>query len=293
MNPNALLPHLNSLLLRCTVTAVAMVGSAHFGMAFEGRITATTRQGTEFNALIYTIAEQELRIERSETNWPYARNLVNLESGERILMYPHNRGFLRLKPASRNATSSPPGVPMLPNALPPGMGPQSSLPSQTSAPSFPNLPPGMGPQSGPTASGVAALPAMPMRAMAMMPPPMATKLELNATGETTNILGFACARYTLSQQGQTIEIWATDKLFAFQPYLQTQPSTFRSAAIEEQWPALLTERKLFPLMVSLRYDNGHEVFRFEVSSVKAEKIAADGDLFRPPSDYHELQPLPF
>jgi len=34
--------------------------------------------------------------------------------------------------------------------------------------------------------------------------------------------------------------------------------------------------------------------RFEVKSIKSEKIEdEDGSLFQPPSDYREIQPLPF
>src|SRR4029077_5918570 len=113
------------------------------------------------------------------------------------------------------------------------------------------------------------LPALPMLVM----PPMVEKLELKITGDSTNILGFTCARYKLSQRGLTMEIWATDKLFSYQPYLQNQPSTFHSATIEERWPAMLAERKLFPLIVSLRHDNGSELFRFEVKSVEQKLIA--------------------
>ena len=111
---------------------------------------------------------------------------------------------------------------------------------------------------------------------------------------SANILGFACARYELKQRGETLEIWATDKLLPYQPYLRNQPSRFGPRMIEEQWPEMLKERNLFPLRVSLRYDNDTVRFRFEVRSVKEEKIASpDGKLFHPPADYHEIEPLPF
>ena len=35
-------------------------------------------------------------------------------------------------------------------------------------------------------------------------------------------------------------------------------------------------------------------YRFEVNSIQPEKIAdPDGQLFQPPPDYHEIEPLPF
>jgi hypothetical protein len=130
--------------------------------------------------------------------------------------------------------------------------------------------------------------------MPTMPVPPSEKAEFKATSETTNILGFACIRYELKQRGETLEVWATDKLLPFQPYMRNQPSRFGPRMIEEQWPKLLTERKLFPLLVSLHYDSGAERLRFEVKSITPEKIAdPDGKLFQPPTDYHEMQPLPF
>ena len=133
------------------------------------------------------------------------------------------------------------------------------------------------------------MPAMPP--MPMMP---AAKLELQATGQKTNLLGYACEQYQLKQRGETLEVWATDQLLPYQPYLQNQPHRFGPQRIEEQWPGMLTSRKLFPLLASLRYDNGAERFRFEVQSVTPDKITdPDGKLFQPPTDYHEIQPLPF
>jgi hypothetical protein len=132
-----------------------------------------------------------------------------------------------------------------------------------------------------------------MPAMPRMPT-MAEKLELKATGKKEKILGFACEQYELKQRGETLEIWATDQLFPYQPYLRSQPHRFGPRMIEEQWPQMLTTRKLFPLRVSLRFDNGPERYRFEVKSITPEKVADKNDeLFQPPSDYHESRPLPF
>jgi hypothetical protein len=134
-----------------------------------------------------------------------------------------------------------------------------------------------------------SMPAMPM--MPMMP---AAKLELQATGQKTNLLGFACQQYVLKQRGETLEIWATDQLLPYQPYVQNQPHRFGPQRIEEQWPGMLTSRKLFPLRVSLRYENGAERFRFEAQSVTPQKLTdAEAKLFQPPAGYFEIQPLPF
>ena len=126
------------------------------------------------------------------------------------------------------------------------------------------------------------------------PPQLNQSLELKATGQTTNILGFACQQYKLEQRGETMEIWATDQLLPYRAYVQNQPHRLGLRLLEEQWPELVADRKLLPLVASLRYDNGAERYRFEVNSVKPEKISdPDGKLFQPPKDYHEIQPLPF
>ena len=133
----------------------------------------------------------------------------------------------------------------------------------------------------------------PSPAMPMMPMPM-EKMELQATGQKTNLLGYACERFQIKQRGETMEVWATDQLFPYQPYIQNQRPHIVPRMIEEQWPGLLTAGKLFPLRASLHYDNGVERFRFEVRTITPEKIEDPGGrLFRPPPEYRETEPLPF
>jgi hypothetical protein len=188
---------------------------------------------------------------------------------------------------------APPPMSAMPN-LPPGVGPQSApggpampaMPPRPVMPNMPALPPGVGPQS---ASSAPAMPAMPT-----MPPPMMQKIELQATGQKTNLLGFACEQYEIKQRGETMEIWVTDQLFPFQPYVQRQPHRFGPRMIEQQWPELVKAKKLFPLLAILKFDNGAERFRFEVQSVTPLKLAdKDANLFQPPTNYFEIQPLPF
>ena len=120
------------------------------------------------------------------------------------------------------------------------------------------------------------------------------KMELRPTGQITNLLGFDCQRYELKQHGEMMEIWATDQLLPYQPYIQNQPHRFGPHQIEEQWARLLTSRKLFPLLARLRYDNGVERFRFEVTSVTPQKLTDDdAKLFQPPSGWFEIRPPPF
>jgi hypothetical protein len=138
--------------------------------------------------------------------------------------------------------------------------------------------------------GMPAMPAMPMPMM----PGMMEKTELQDTGQKTNLLGFTCEQYEIQQRGETMEIWATDQLFPFQPYVQNQPHRFGPRMIEEQWPELVKAKKVFPLLATLKFDNGAERFRFEVQSVTPEKLTdKDAELFQPPTNYFEIQPLPF
>lgn len=245
--------------------------------AFEGRIHVLLTRGAEAAPLLYTAGTNTLRIERTDTGRPYAKNLIALDTGAITLLFPHNRSFVRLKNSGANPAAPVPVQPGMPSA---------------------GLPPGIGPQAGATPPGTPALPNLPaaggMPAMPMMPPPMMEKMELTATGEKTNLLGYACTRYEIKQRGEVMEIWATDQLLPYQPWQPNQPPRFGPRMIEEQWSELVRARKLFPLFVSLKFENGPERLRFEVKTITPEKIAdPDGALFQPPADYHELDPLPF
>lgn len=152
------------------------------------------------------------------------------------------------------------------------------------------------------AAAVPQMPAMPnppaaggRPAMPAMPPPMMGKMELAATGDKTNLLGLACEKFQIKQGGQTMDIWATAQLVPFQPYVQNQPHRFGPQMIGEKWGGLLAAKKLFPLLASLKFDNGAERYRFEVQSITPERVTPDDaeKLFRPPPGYQELRPLPF
>jgi hypothetical protein len=119
-------------------------------------------------------------------------------------------------------------------------------------------------------------------------------MELNATTNKDEILGYACTRYDATNRAERLEVWATEQLLPFVLHTPSRPAQFGPRAIEDQWPELLKRRGLFPLKASLRFDNGPERFRFVVQSIKAEAIAeSEKELFQPPSDYHEVEPMPF
>jgi uncharacterized protein DUF4412 len=244
--------------------------------AFEGRINAVMTQAGQTDTLLYTVDTNFLRVEITATPRPNAVDILDRNSGGLTLLFPNNRGFVHLEPADETATA--PGAP------------------ETPMPSMSNLPPGVGPPSAP---GVPTMPAMPgvsggMSAMPMMPPPPMKKIMLQDTGQKTNLLGFTCEHYEIKRRGGTMEIWATDQLFPFQPYLRGQPHRFDSRRIETEWAELVKAKKLFPLLATLKFDNGMERFRFEVKSVLPQKLTdEDAQLFQPPPGYAEIQPLAF
>jgi|ERR1039458_2268572 hypothetical protein len=219
-----------------TAALIAACFLAPSAIAFEGRIYSVIIRGNETNALLYTVGTNSLRVEMTATNWPNPVDILDRNSGALTLCFPGNRTFVHLKPAADSTTTSAPGmpsIPMPPGGLPPGIGPQSALgvpatPAMPNLPNRPALPPGVGPQSG-SAPGMPAMPAMPM-----MPMP-GEKLEFLATGQKTNLLGFACEQYQLKQREETLEVWATDQLLPYQPYVQNQPHHFGPQRIEEQW----------------------------------------------------------
>lgn len=285
------------------IVLFAVLGFSCPLLAFEGQITATIVRGSQTQTELYTVGANMLRIERGETDRPYAHNLVALDTGDITLVFPHNRSFVRLKGAAlaKPGPTAPAGLPAI--SLPPGSGPQpppaSAAPAPVAVgptnlpgmpppqmPSMPPMPAGMGPQAS---AGIPGMPTMPM-----MPPMPMGQSKLKATGEKTNLLGYACEKHELKQRGETMEIWATTELLPFQAWLKSQPPRFGLSQIEEQWPELLKAKKLFPLLATLKFDSGAERMRFEVKSIKPEKIEdKDGSLFRPPPDYQEIAPLPF
>jgi hypothetical protein len=272
-------------------------------LAFDGRITATLTRGDEVRTFLYTAGTNSLRIEDVATNRPHAWNVLDRQTGELTLIFPHNGSFVRLKSETENNPSMPPRSPAM-AALPPnlgnqpqmaatlillaGVGPTNLSPGSLQVPQMPQMP--RMPAMPPSAGIPAGMPAMPM----MMPPPTPETIQPTATGDKTNLLGFGCSKFEVKQRAETIEIWATDELLPFQPYLETQPHRFGPLMLEEQWGPVLKAKKLFPLLATLKSARGLERMRFEVKTVRAEKVTNDtARIFRPPQGYFEIQPLPF
>jgi len=267
------------------------------GFAFEGGINAVTTRGGQPETLRYTVGTNFLRVEVTATDRPNPVDILDRHSGELTLLFPQNRSFVRLKQDA--GAYAPARVPV--DAAFAGVGrearPTASGTDALPRPPMPgllNMPPGVGPQ---TAPGAPAWPGMsggmPARPMPRMPM-SGESIELKATGEKTNLLSFACEHYEIKQRGETMDIWATTQLFPFQPYVQNQPHRFGPRIIEEQWGDLVKAKKLFPLLATLKFDNGTERFRFEVTAVKPEKLTEkEAKTFLPPEGYFEMEPLPF
>ena len=136
---------IRSRLLGLAAILLAAFSFQHSASAFEGRISATLTRGGETQTFLYTVGTNQLRIERGETNWPHAKNILTLDTGARTLSFPHNRSFVRLKPATENASAHPPGFPGMTASLPPGIGPQAAPDVTPGAAGISSIPTGIGP----------------------------------------------------------------------------------------------------------------------------------------------------
>ncbi len=274
---------------------------------FEGRIKAVMTHGDRTEALLYTVSTNYLRVENTATNWPYTVDILNRNTGELTLVSPINRSFVRFMPDTQNLSARPgflqmPAPPALPNmpafqsigsANLPGTHTPSVPPPM---PATPNIPSGFIP---PAAPGGPTMPTLGgagggMTGMPTMPPPIMERMELHDTGLKTNLLGYVCKLYQIRQFGETLMIGATDQLIPFQPYLKNQPHHFGPQRLEERWGYLMKANNLFPLIATLKLENGTERFRFEVTSVAQHELSNDEtNHFQAPPEYAEIQPLPF
>jgi hypothetical protein len=237
---------------------------------FEGRIQATSTWDGQTISLLYSAGPHCLRVENTATNWPNPIDLLDYDTGVLTLLLPNNRSLLRL-PAASTTTRSP-GTALVPGTTP-------------------TIPLGIGPQPNAALPGAAPIPPP---SSWPAPPTLGENLALKNTGQTTNILGYLCTGYELKQRGETMTIWATEKLLPFQVWIQNQTTHFGPRQIEDQWAELLKARKLFPLLAILKLDNGPERYRFEVQGITPKRFAdSDAPLFQAPGDYQEIQPLPF
>jgi hypothetical protein len=262
---------------------------------FEGTISTTlTRSGTEPVHFLFTRKNNEVRIENT-TNKLEPINILDLGAKKLTVIFPYNTTFVQVDQTTTTAPmggpSTPAGFPSPPVGIGPkggeamrGVGPQFSPP-----PGFPSPPP-MPQMPNNSGAGPGVMPAMPM--MPPMPGISGTP-ELKKTDKTKTIQGFECTLYTISDRGQTFEIWATDDS-AFYPFRLLQRDYMRRhfgpQMVEEQWPELLQKKSLFPLEATLRMEpNGQERLSFKVDKIEKKPIGDWAALFSPPKDFSEIQ----
>ena len=116
-----------------TLISLASVFQPSPCLAFEGRIVSALTRGGESQSFLCTVGTNTLRLQRRETDRPYAVNLVDRATGGMTLLFPNNRSFVRLKPQAENSSTTPPGFPAMP-AIPAGIGPQTQRPAAPPAP---------------------------------------------------------------------------------------------------------------------------------------------------------------
>lgn len=234
--------------------------SSDRGRIFEGRISARLTRDNQTEELRYAIATNFVRVESTATNRPMPSNILDRRSGELIIVFPHNGSFMRVKPGAPSASPRTPPMPA-------GIGPQSAFPMVSAG-------------------------AAPGMAMVPMPPMGMERLELRDLNEKTNLLGYACEHFQIHQRNATMDIWATDAIAPFQPYLRSQP--IGASTPEEKWGELIQAKGEFPLLAILKSDNGLERLRFEVTSVIPQKLMNESaSLFQPPANYRAVLPLPY
>ena len=311
--------HLKSSGRFALIAAFCAVPLSGRSAGFEGYIHASTTQNGASLPLLYVVGSNCMRIEVASSNSPNPVNIVDKSSHTMTLVYPDRRAFLRFPIGASQRSEMPPGFPagvgepppppppppppqhvenpmagvspgtMPPGGLPPGIGPTnfSGMPGGAQMPPRPQMPP------------MPQMPAMQGGGMMGGMPPGgamrgAARLELQATGQTTNLLGYTCQGYEIKRHGQRMEIWATDQLWPFQAYLKFQPHAFGPPMMEERWSEMLAAKNLFPLSARMKLDNGVECFSFDVESIKPGTLTRkDAEKFQVPAEYAQIMARPF
>jgi hypothetical protein len=283
----------NSRLKRATIPALAIAIAFLFPArelragpaSFEGTVSVSlTRSGTDTTQFLFTRKGNQLRIEDAAKSKPEPINIVDLDSNQQTIIYPHNSTFVHVDLIRQLPDRAQPGAPQMPPGFPtppamnasPGSGAPNSGAATASAPPRPGISPPPGfptpppmpsmpqmqlPQMpvGGAPTGAGGAPALPNP---MMMPPMPAMMpggapELKKTDKTRKIQGFDCVLYTISDRMETFEIWATSDsaLFPFRLLERNYHNRhFGPVMLEEQWVELLQKKSLFPVEATLRMD---------------------------------------
>ena len=105
------------LLLMCLWSFALQVLSDGTTEPFVGRIETKIAIGGDLQYIVYTAGTNMIRIERTDTDRPWPLNLMDRTTGERTILYPHNRSYIKLKEPTPNrdqvSRSGFPGMPAI------------------------------------------------------------------------------------------------------------------------------------------------------------------------------------
>src|SRR5262249_3190516 len=136
------------------VCAPAFSGQTAAG--FEGQIRAVGGRSGATTEWLYTVSTNLMRVELTDTNFPSAIDVVDLNSALVTLIQPMNGTFLRLTPGPQKAAV----LRGMRTGLPAGIGPRSHPGVPAAAPQAlapARLPPGLGPTNLPGAPAMPTL----------------------------------------------------------------------------------------------------------------------------------------
>jgi Domain of unknown function (DUF4412) len=109
------------------------------------------------------------------------------------------------------------------------------------------------------------------------------KGNIKMTGETKNINGYDCEKWTFKgDDGTNGEAWMTKGVRNF--FFFNNPM---NRGNEPDWQKKLTGEGYFPMLVITKDSDGNIDSKMEVTSV--EKKSLDESLFNPPSDYRKME----
>ncbi len=111
----------------------------------------------------------------------------------------------------------------------------------------------------------------------------ATDVQVEKTGETETILGYATKKYLIkdTSHSTTSEVWAAEGLGTF---ITSSGGIFKKKGAMSPIEKELAARGAFPLRMVSHNSNGDETSRMEVVSI--DKKSLPDDAFTVPSDYH-------
>ncbi len=110
------------------------------------------------------------------------------------------------------------------------------------------------------------------------------KGNVKMTGETKDINGFTCEKWTFKDDdGTTGEAWMTKGIRNF--FFFSNPMGGESD--EPDWQKKLTNEGYFPMMVTTKNADGEVESTMEVTSI--EKKSLNESLFTPPPDYKKME----